>query len=596
MFQYDEDMVNSSADSPTLGPYVPLSDAYVAARDAANYETYSGLNELYYEQYFSQRKKLKEMSIDAPGIIDPGSLLAERDLTVGQVYSALEGGDSTFDKDMVKKHEERIKELQAQYPDAGFKTIQEMLTSAETTAKQYALTSANQRRSFAGEVAAFAGGVASQVNPKYNFWNFATLPAGGFGKSIVGRIATEASVQAGIEGVNEFVLGNRETRARIGLDSDLQSSLSRVGVAAAGGAVIRGGLEFGSAGLRKLSEIRAARREARAETPKPDPVSEHLSRQEELTAIDPELATTARGSGRIISDQDEILRKVDSWDGPNVDSIKPDMPESNLVIDQSRIDVIAREVDPETFKVYDALKAKREAALTELAQDRANPEGWVQAIAEANDAVVDATEKLGNRKLKPKERRALEAQREQAMVKRDELMFSAGRKEDTPRQAELRERAMQYDYKMRDMAPTVSRAYARARGQYAAEPVVKEAVADMVKQRGSALSDSATRKIRDAETAPKQNLFSEPDPKTITAEQKAVQEAIANNEKALESFKAEIAKVLEDGKIKVGDVEVDLNLKVGDPDAGDATLTLRDLLEDAQRAKAKSEAMTSCSI
>ncbi len=76
--------------------------------------------------------------------------------------------------------------------------------------------------------------------------NLATLPFGGFGKTIATRLATEAAVQSTIEAVNVFTRVD-QSRRNLGLDElTLGQKLADVAMAGAGGALVRGGIEVGA--------------------------------------------------------------------------------------------------------------------------------------------------------------------------------------------------------------------------------------------------------------------------------------------------------------------------------------------------------------
>lgn len=101
-----------------------------------------------------------------------------------------------------------------------------------------------------GTVAQFGGGmVGAMADPV----NILTLPFGGWGKSIAGRILSEGALNAGIEASQFFT--NRAAYDRMGEKYGAEEAAMDVGLAFAGGAALQGGLEAAPAVGRAVKRL-----------------------------------------------------------------------------------------------------------------------------------------------------------------------------------------------------------------------------------------------------------------------------------------------------------------------------------------------------
>jgi hypothetical protein len=527
------------------------------------------------------------------------------------------------------------------------KTSQELVRDFQAKARGAAQTDADQRRTIGGSVGGFVGAVGAGLDPRYNLFNTLTLGVGGFGKTAVQRIGTEALGQSAIEAVNEFT-GGRSTREMRGLDSSWEGTITRIGFAGVGGGVIRGLGEGVGAG------VRAGRRwfsdtpldpappppktEAGAAEAALSPQDIYALRKDILRTVDPKLAETRIGSARVIADLDDVSTRLQAWDGEAPGAIKPRMDTAmprevqgvvfsddiatRSVLGRLSVDEIARKLDPDAFRVYDDLASKVDTIRTELQQAKTQPatdKEFSTLITEANNKVSELTDAIGNRKLKPKEREALVQQRDAAIAERDSIM-SAPRTTDTPRQAQIREEMQKADYKMRDMLPVINRAYARARGEFVANAKTAEAVKKMVSARAPKLADEdAQAIIRDAETElaksprPAEPLGGAPitarasmgdiAPGTpfVEAAIKVVERDAKLAEETLTAFRDSLDSMLkeEKGKVAIGNHEFDFKDRIEVPGLdgeGSRTITVKELLDEIREADYDAKAVKTCSI
>lgn len=169
----------------------------------------------------------------------------------------------------------------------------------------------------ASVAAQFVGGMAGSFADPINVY---TLPLGGGGKTIAMRILSEGLVNAGVEALQ--AADNRQAHARLGEEYGLRDAAMDVAMAGAGAAVIRGGMEGGAVGARKLAELvpqdlRLARAFGKAvpddlRTPEQAAALHVLNRAEEVETSSPFVRTYegidahAATLAKILDDLDQV--------------------------------------------------------------------------------------------------------------------------------------------------------------------------------------------------------------------------------------------------------------------------------------------------
>lgn len=667
MFNVNEDYVNSADDSVSAGRRVGFMQGFDTAYKASVYEATNKSNEIV-EMFYQQNQQLKSMGEqNVPGLdfftpLTVGGLNV-RDLE--RVYSGEEPFYQTqeeFDSGLesMRRYDAHIEELRKKYPDAQLRDSREMVEAFQSRAREAAEVEASQRRTTMGSVGAFIGGAAAGLDPRYNLLNTLTLGVGGVGRKVITRVGTEAAAQSGIEALNELT-GGRTVREMRGLESSWGGTFTRIGFAGVGGGVVRGVGEGIGAG------VRAGRRwftdfpndpappppPPRGESEQPDftvgadgvarptasaptPEAAYAIRKAALETVDATLARTRTGSARVIEDLEYVRQRLDAWDGetpaalrPRTDTAMPDArgvrfaddATTRAALGRETLDEAARRADPEAFRVYDTLVSKVETIRAELATAKPDTKEWGRLITEANNKVVDLTERLGNRRLGKAERAQLTAERDAAMAERDTVMAQPRDATDTPRAAELRERLQKYDYKLRDLAPVVNRAYARARGSFVADAKTRDAVKRMVDSRSTRLADEdvegiladAQRRMREDPPRPDTPLADAPIVRQATAEdlgpdndfvraaKRVVERDAKRADETLTAFRDSLGGVLKEGneKVTIGTHEFNLNDKLevaGIDGEGSRTITVREMLEEMQEADYELKAMKTCSI
>ena len=629
MFAVDEDYVNSGEDRVSFGPRVGFMQSMAAGYDATVSETpnYAFRISNTYDEQDKRLRTLGESEVPTLNRIDPRELEA--------LYSG-EDDDADVDMKQIHDYDGKILALREKYPDAALKTTQEMWQDMKTSAQEKARIDSEQRRTAMGSVGAFVGGMGGSFDPRYNLLNTVTAPIGGVGKSIVTRALTEGGAQAVIEGVNEFT-GQRQARRMRGLDDSYEGTIARIGLTAVGGAVIRGGIETGVAG------VRAGRRwfsdtpgdpappppkfEASAPEPQLTPQQFHTLKMSRLEWADPTLASSRMGASRVISDVDEVTRVLDDWSGDLPAHITPrtstaipaevegvrfaDDVRTREAIGQLTIDEVARRVDPDAFRVYDKLAVRMNYLRGEI--DRLRPDAVAQreAVGDINDK-IDALEyriNKGSKSQVARKEKSFGKERDTLVAQRDATLEKL-RSSDTPEMAKVRQELVATDLKMRNKSPVVSRAYARARGEWELGEEYRGAVNNMMKKGGTRLE------IPDAPPGekppqPASPLTGTPVAARITPDKigpdesftdaalRTAKEDVKAQEETLTAFRESLSGLKEDAEeVMLGNHKLNLKDVVEVPNkngTGSREITVRELLDELRDTDEDLKAVTKCS-
>jgi hypothetical protein len=299
---------------------------------------------------------------------------------------------------------------------------------------------------------------------------------------------------------------------------------------------------------------------------------------------------------------------------------------------------MARRADPDTFRRYDAL-AERVSTyrrwLDELAETR---DAGLQSRLDEIDGRIDALalkaeDQTGKRAAKTrKDIKALEAEKEAA------IQASIDKGTETPDMARVRRELLKDDEKMRDLAPLVSRAYARAQNKWTNTDADRKAVVKMMREAGTqlppAVDDQAARVIEGLPSslpdvapilrgAPDADIKQDATPVEVASavvakNQEVIDEAVDSFRKSVNALDLE-KKPAPKGKPKEPDPEA--KPKIGDNDEieivgqdiklhldkdtiwvpnesgdGGRQITVRELLQEQQEREIELQAVSSCSL
>lgn len=663
----NKDAISVSPEQAATGPRVGFLESWAVAweeqtRAAAMY----GIENQMWQLDSEQVRAMREAGIEDVPYLSPDSVGfwadnmpgpaagVERYLDVAKYYT--DGGEPGFANEL-EEYDTRIGELREQYPNLNLQTSREMWERVQAEAQRYEQAAINNRRTLGGEVGAFIGGSLASMNPNTDPLNFITLGVGGIGKTVVGRIASQFGAQGVIEGVNQ-ITGVQEQRRLLGVEYGLGDAVSRVAGAAIGGAAIQGVGEAVGFGLRRwfrstpndvalppTPEVlnRPVLPDTRAIPPQAIPADEglaaaKLTRSPE-TYIDylheqSPLSSTRAGRARTVLDLDYTTTRLEEWGGERPWEVPPKTdtaatiprgdfvatPDMSRFVERAQIDDIARRVDPDTFRRYD-----------ELAQRKQTYRRWLDELSETRDAGIQsridevdnkifalaakADETGGKRAAKlRKDIAALEA--EKAQIVRE----SAAK--ETPDMARVRRSLMQDDIKMRDLAPLVSRAYARAQQKWTNTAADREAIVSMMREgRKDYRADPQAQRIADSlpESIPQTLADRAPilrqadkvsgkvarDADAGDVAQAIVAENMKVLDEALDVYRASLDGLI--GAEKNGEIEINgqaykLNLdrdKLFVPNedgTGGREVTVRQLLEENKMDEYEIEAVGTCSL
>ncbi len=639
--------VTQGSAGPRVGFLENFENSYQSQALAASQ---FGINRAFVENVVGQRASLQAEGSDLPDSgIDP--------IDIARFYE--DGGDEST-ASTLRDYDGKVDELKTRFPKLNIRNSRELWDDVRTSAQEAERRSEQSRTTIGGDIGGFIGGAVASVDPTLNPLNTATLGVGAVGKTAITRIASQFAGQGVIEAVNQ-VTGVQEERRLLRLSHGFDDAIARVGMSAVGGAALQGVGEaavagFKAAGKRWFADspndpaplppempapkVSATPEELQFDAQMKDLMEGRIT-YDQLRVVDNPLGQSRLASSRTMMDTDYVTAKLEAWDGEEPYNLKP--PTDTAVPQPVRgaqiasdfntrrtfgrltVDEMAREVDPKVFRIYDELVAER-ATLRGFADERAASiqeplhkgelETVTGAVKDLSNRIAELKDQgnthMSNRKRKELESRIskLEDELGANMVRVDHI---AG-----PEVKSARERLVQIDEKMRDLAPVVSRAYARARGEWDNSQQYKQAVREMVNEGGSQVrytpdasahvdvprSPSLTDKAPILQQAPRVA-----DRMRVGADAADMAKAILDDNKklmdeSLDKYRTELNKVLkqEDGTVNIAGTEFKLHLdkdKIAMPNedgTGGKLMSIREILEDQAETELDLEATKKCSI
>lgn len=539
--------------------------------------------------------------------------------------------------DAVRTQNQHIAKLNEADPSLQLQSLNDMFESVRKASRD-AEQRANLSHSFMGSVGSFVGDAAAGVDPRTNILNFLTLPVGGVGKSVVGRIATQAGGQAITEAVNQFT-GVQENRRLLGLEQ--QNPLWAIGGAALGGAAIQGAGEAVAAGVRRWVKPRwFVDSPHDPAPPEPTPKAPVETAAPEAPAFDQAwtrtretpLARSRIGEPRAAADLDHAANALRDWGGPRAWEIPPPtetrLPTSEPRADAFKLsadtgteslDSIARRIDPELFAVYDKLaSAKIEAR-------RAVGETVFNTSVDASKTTADLNAEIrqlqsriedgATPRLTKKYNSRIEKLTADVNAKYEEAKASA-----VPETWQQRQALMHIDENMRDMAPAVGRAYGLAQKKWDVYQGQKAQIDEMLRNAEPGidhrLSDTSVPKLPEQMLPPDKGIAMVPELQAPGAVKpgEALSDAVlrqhtentAQVDEAVKAFSSDIVRLAKtDGetelKLMVRGKELSLHMdndKVTLPteDGGTRIVSVRQLAKELEDDNNMLQAITSCSL
>lgn len=655
-------------------PRVGFLDAFDhSVRNQVHGDSAYGLVQTMADQSNEQLRALRgagEMSLPE---VDGDNFVGNMDKVAG-FY--VDGGDPE-QAQQLRAYDDHINELKTKYPKLNLRTTAEMYQDTTKIFQQENQQEQSDRHTLGGLAGDMAGGVVASLDAEVNPVRaigaplaFIAGPEGATAKAIAGRIGLQGGLQGLTTGVEQLT-GTQRNKRLSGLPYGTGDALESVVGATIGGGVAQGAGELLAGGFR------VAKRRWFTDLPDgtqpppgagPGAVSQEAAPGRVLTpdeaAYEKQLGDlidgkidymdmipprnlygdTTLGRARTLLDVDNVTQQLNDWSGGYPHEITPrtttDIADTassgtrfspsntagQTVLEGITVDAAARRADPKTFQVYDALAAQVNDLRAKVAEARPD-------TAEAQSTASDLTHQIGDieqqiRGLdvfdKPPTKvknqiNELKAQREQLVAQRDEALHHANGG-DTPEMAAARQTIQRLDQQMRDLAPVVSRAYARVRGEWKLPPDYHGAISTMIRDAAPKIPDYVLP--TGAKTEPTLSPKSLVDRAPILAQAPKVADKLGQHadaadvaheimqatqkvmDEALDKYRGSLSSLLkEDGEGKVQIVGTDLVLdldkdRIAIPqEKGDGTVTVsvRDLLEDNLNAEQDLKAVTSCS-
>lgn len=623
------------------GPTVGYSEGYQTAVDAQmRASSLYGIEYHMHELDWAQTQALLEAGVEEPPQLILSAEGSERgdgsawtgDISIAQGLRRTFGADSGYYEDFIPgrsdgytrtyegdqdpefqarimAYDTRIMELRRQYPGLNLRTSSDMFGEVRRLAQAAEMKEATDNRSWGGALGGFVGGTMASMHPGTDPFNFYTLFAGGLGKTAAQRIGSQVVTQGAIETGNQLG-GVQEARGQLGLSSGFADGASRVLMTAGGAGVLQGTGELLAAAGRRVFRNTDA-----DPAPPADLVSQPRAprRAPEAYRLDSLAAELGFGGNRpmtprLAADIADVTSQLARWGGPMPSDMVPRTNEIDLPgqltrasglpgmrVDEASIARMAREADPQVFARLDKITAAR-AAITTRLQGATG-----ETIEGLTDEITEIQGALG-RARKPERKAELQAQLE-AVTERQRFV-----NEDAP----LRDQIAKLDRQADTVAPSVARAYERARGSWSAPGSRSDEVADVVQRVKEGLSPrpSLTPAGKPASATPRRMIDQVPEMARVPDDVDPL-EGLANvlksdsdvMGKVHEDFLASVGKLLtEDGDGTVRLDGTDREFKMTDTmfieraDGSVKEISIRDHLTEVRRAGDELEAVSSCSI
>lgn len=669
----NRDAYSVSPDTAATGPLVGFFDSWNASVDAQmRTSSQFGIEYFMQELDWQQTKAMLDAGVEAPPQLMlslEGRAPGEGNIGEFSVAQLLRKDSGYYEDFMTNRSEEylevarryngeevspefesrlqaydaHIRKIRAQRPDLQLRTTEEMFAQVKRDAMAAEQREQTARRSWGGAFGGFFGGALASMHPGTDPLNFYTLGVGGAGKTAMQRILMQTGAQGAVETLNQ-VTGVQEERELLGLSHGFSDAAQRVAMTALGGGALQAGGEVVAAGARRWFRNTpedpapafdvAERPQEPLALPAPDRLKEEAQiarvEQNPRTYLDvladrTPLSGIRAGKDRSLIDLSDAARQLEAWDGGNpafllprtADAAYPTATSSarldtRTATDNARLYQMAREMDPTTFDRFDRLTERRNTYRR-----------WVEELAEQRNADVQATmERMETRlhaleaKLRTTQGKSNKAKLRQQIreVRQDqEALVSVSAKRESPDIAEVRRQLLKVDEKMRDIAPLVGRAYARARGRWGNEADDLDAVWAAYRQGKAAPDVNAPDTLPDYDTAmsltdraPVLQDAGRVAPGATSADtaMAVAAESQKTIDTALENYRTEVKRLLsaEDEVLRVEgrdvtfDLDKDTMFVPHEDGTGGREVTLREYLDETRRAEDELEAVSTCSI
>lgn len=649
----NEDARTVSPDAVSTGPLVGFLGAFdTAVQQQMRTSSMYGIEYYMHEADAAQTRALRDAGVaDAPNMLS--AMTGENTFDAqsewrdgGYLDVAKRENGETVDTQFASRvdaYDERVRQLQTQYPDLGIKTSKEMFADVRQRAQDIERREANENRTWGGAAGGFLGAAVASLHPSTDPLNFATTPVGGLGRTAATRILMQGGAQGAVEGLNQLT-GVQEQRGLLGLSTGAADAISRIAGAAVGGAALQGAGEALGAVARRAGWFRstpadpAPAPEALAAAPPPAPVrprtpdemvdEARTARLEtdgaertyvDIIADDTPLSGTKLARPRVASDLNDFTRQLDDWTAGPAAGIRPrtttavypgDVPlprvDTRAAVDSNARYQAAKAVDPDVFAKYEKLQTRVSSYRKWLGELGAQQNTTVAAVRTGIEARLDALET---------ELRTTQGKNAKAKVRAQIAEVKADRESaaqlsaatETRDMAQVRRALMQADEQMRELAPSLGRAYARADGKW------NETPADIAEVWASYRAGRVPQPQPDARFDPdtlitlaqrvpalrRAPVDAPADKPAVDVVRDVIAEEVKVYDEALAAYRASVRLTLagEDNIIRVAGSDHEFNIDTDKVFMADGReVTIREMMEDMDRMDQELEAMTTCSI
>lgn len=649
----EENSTLSSVDDVAMGPRVGMLDSWstsweAQSRAAATYGIEEAMRDIDAEQYRTMKQagienapKLSDMSVNMFADLNLGPVPGHSNyMDTARFY--VDGGTERR-ASLLREYDSRIDELRKTHPELNLRSSRAIFEEVRDKAQEAERKQATDRKTFGGHVMDFLGGGVASMSPRTDPFNFMTLPAGGPGKTAVTRIATQTGAQGAIETVNQLT-GVQEQRRLLGLSHGFWDGATRVVTTGLGAGVLQGlGEGVGAAGRRffrntktdpapkalpeppKLLEYKPGEQVG----PSPEGFSPVGPFDEYMHAVSP-LSGTRTGKARTVMDLDQVATELGDWGGkmpyelkPRTDTAIPTPTGPHFKLDTTAkealtkdLDGLARQVDPKLFTQYDKLATRKNNYrnwLDEMGADRPKFNEDVQRI---DTKIAELEDKLDTPNVSARNAKRYTKQIEELNGERDKLIEQVLLK-DTPDMARVRQELLATDEKMRDLAPSVSRAYARAQEQWDLGFEDRQLIRQMIREGRTELPERNPLQNFEYEEAVEFRAKTLEDKAPVLKQAKGVTGKDAADvaaavvkknldvyTKAVEDFRTELDSLIDaktkklnvPGTDKPLDLDKDVIVVGRDADGNDISMTIREFVQEQKQFEEELEAVKVCSI
>jgi len=467
--------------------------SYWARKDDEQYEKAKAAG----KEYTPLWKQLIAPTIDEMGM--PQTTFPGPDVYKEVARQFMDGKDSPYGSH-VAAQDAHIRKLNAETPGLALKSMSEMYTELKQEAQRAEYVGRLPTTWGTGWAAGMVGTAVGALDPRTDPLNVLSAPLAG-GATIPGRIALQGSLQAASEATGQ-ITGVQENRRLLGLEAE--PLWAAVAGAAIGGAAFQMLGEGIVLGVRRATTGKWWADTPKDPAPPPPPAAGAMPTVTPGTpgagmapgiepALPPRLTTALQGAfpepalrsplgrtrvgvPRVEHDLEHVSVALSPWGGPQPWELPvpqatrlpvgtpPDI--SRFQIDVPRggpesMDVLARRYDPDLFNIYDRLVKQRNEAQVALSKEEFDATLITSnEIARLNERIRELSNRAPRTQQLVKDIAALEMEK----VAKQEAIRTSG----APETAATRSSLSYVNEQMRDMKPSVERAYNHAQGRWEA--------------------------------------------------------------------------------------------------------------------------------